>query len=205
MKIEIKKTQKPMDYIKSIKYLEKRVIEVIKGKKPELMWILEHKPIYTAGLNYKEYEVLNKSIKIIKTSRGGKITHHSPGQKIIYFVLDLNKRGRDIRKFVKSVERCIIYILKDYGIESFRDDKNIGIWVNKNNEIKKVAAIGIRVKRWIAYHGFCINIKNDLTVYNNIIPCGIKDKGVTNLISIKKKNYKKINQTIIKNFLKVFG
>ncbi|HJO76111.1 MAG TPA: lipoyl(octanoyl) transferase LipB [Pelagibacteraceae bacterium] len=204
MAIEVKKSRKLIDYNLALKFLEKRVEDVINGKKPELLWILEHKPIFTAGTRSKENEILNKTISVSKTSRGGKITYHGPGQKVVYFVLNLNKRGKDIRKLIKHIENCIIKILKEYGIKSFNDKKNIGIWVNVNGNAKKVAAIGIRVKRWIAFHGFSINISNDLEVYKNIVPCGIYGKGITNLCSVKKNNYKYINQRIIDNFLRVF-
>ena len=204
MKIEIKKSVKCVDYDVALKFLEKRVEDVINGKKPELLWILEHKAIFTAGTNSRENEILNKKIKVIKTSRGGKITYHGPGQIIVYFVLNLNKRQKDIRKLIRNIEKCIILTLKDFKIESFNDHKNIGIWVNVNNKSKKVAAIGIRVKRWIAFHGFSINISNNLEIYKNIVPCGIYNKGITNLCSIKKNNYKYINQKIINNFLRVF-
>ncbi len=147
---------------------------------------------------------LNKAIKVIKTSRGGKITYHGPGQKVVYFVLNLNERGKDIRKLIRYIEKCIIQILKEYKIKSFNDNQNIGIWVNVNSKAKKVAAIGIRVKRWIAFHGFSINISNNLEVYKNIVPCGIYNNGITNLCSIKKNNYKYINQKIINNFLRIF-
>jgi len=204
MAIEVKKSRKLIDYDVALKFLEKRVKDVINGKKPELLWILEHKPIFTAGTRSKANEILNKTISVAKTSRGGKITYHGPGQKVVYFVLNLNDRGKDIRKLIKLIENCIIKVLKEYGIKSFNDNKNIGIWVNVNGNPKKVAAIGIRVKRWIAFHGFSINISNDLEVYKNIVPCGIYGKGITNLYSIKKNNYKYINQKIINNFLKIF-
>ena len=204
MEIEVKKSIKLVDYKIALKFLEQRVKDVINEKKPELLWILEHKPIFTAGTSYKENEILNKAIKVIKTSRGGKITYHGPGQKVVYFVLNLKERGKDIRKLIRSIEKCIIQILKEYEIKSFNDKKNIGIWVNVNGAEKKVAAIGIRVKRWIAFHGFSINISNNLEVYKNIVPCGIYNKGITNLCSVKKNNYKYINQKIINNFLRVF-
>ena len=204
MEIEIKKSSKYIDYDVALKLLEKRVEDVINGKKPELLWILEHKPIYTAGTSYKKNEILNNAINVRKTSRGGKITYHGPGQKIVYFVLNLNKRGKDIRKLIRYIEKCIIQILKEYKIKSFNDNKNIGIWVNDNGTEKKVAAIGIRVKRWVAYHGFSINISNNLEVYRNIVPCGLYNKEITNLCSVKKNNYKYINQKIINNFLSVF-
>ena len=127
MKFEIKKSVKLVDYDHAIKFLEKRANDVIRGKKQDLLWILEHRPVFTAGTSYKDTEILNKRIKIIKTSRGGKITYHGLGQKIVYFVIDLNKKKRDIRKFIRSIETCIIKTLKDFGIESFNDKKNIGI------------------------------------------------------------------------------
>jgi len=204
MTIEVKKSKKLIDYDVALKFLEKRVEDVINGKKPELLWILEHKPIFTAGTRSKENEILNKTISVSKTSRGGKITYHGPGQKVVYFVLNLNERGKDIRKLIKHIENCIIKILKEYGIKSFNDKKNIGIWINVNGKTKKVAAIGIRVKKWIAFHGFSINISNNLEVYKDIVPCGIYNKGITNLSSVKKNNYKFINQKIINNFLRVF-
>ena len=204
MAIEVKKSKKLIDYDFALKFLEKRVEDVINRKKPELLWILEHKPIFTAGTSSKENEILNKTINVSKTSRGGKITYHGPGQKVVYFVLNLNEREKDIKKLIEHIENCIIKILKEYGIKSFNDKKNIGIWVNVNGNAKKVAAIGIRVKRWIAFHGFSINITNDLEVYKNIVPCGMPNKEITNLCSVKKNNYKYINQKIIYNFLRVF-
>ena len=200
MNIEVKISKKKINYEKAMKILENRVKKVINGEKPELLWILEHNTIYTGGTNYKENEILNENIKVFKTNRGGKITCHGPGQKVVYFVLNLNKRKKDIRILINKIENCIIKTLKSYQIKSFADKKNIGIWVNNKGKIKKIAAIGIRVKKWIAYHGFSINISNDLSVYRNIIPCGIIDKTVTNLVSLKKKNFKGINKTIIRNF-----
>ena len=124
MKIEVKKSSKSVDYDKALRFLEKRVEDVINGKKPELLWILEHKPVFTAGTSYSEKEILNKNIKIIKTSRGGKITYHGPGQKVVYFVLNLNKRGRNIRELVRNIEKCIMEILMEYNVKSFKERLN---------------------------------------------------------------------------------
>jgi len=201
MKIEIKKSKKTIDYVKAIDFLEKRLLLINEKKGAELIWVLEHPEIYTGGTSYKEDEIIDKSIKITKTNRGGKITYHGPGQTIFYFVIDLSKRKKDIRRFVNLIENSIIEALKDFNINSFSDRKNIGIWVNHKNKIKKISAIGIRVKKWIAYHGFSININNNLNKYNKIIPCGIKDKSVSNLITIKNQNYKKLNDKIIKNLI----
>ena len=200
MKLEVKISNKKVDYNKAVQLLEKRVNEVIEGKKPELLWILEHNSIYTGGTGYKSEDILDKNINVIKTLRGGKITHHGPGQKIIYFVLDLNKRKKNIRLLITKIENCIIQILNNYNIKSFPDRNKVGIWINHGTSIKKIAAIGIRVRKWIAYHGFSINVSNNLKFYESIIPCGIIDRGIINIKSINKKNYKDINKVIIKNF-----
>jgi len=202
MNIEIKKSIKPVKYNVAIKLLEERLLDININKKDDLIWFLEHDEIYTAGTSYKESEILNKDINIIKTNRGGKITYHGPGQLICYFVIDLKQRQKDIRKFITIIEKTIIESLSEFNIKSFGDPKNIGIWVNDKNEIKKVAAIGIRVSKWIAYHGFAININTDLTKYQNIIPCGISDKGVTSLKDINNQNYNMLSDIIIDNFTK---
>ena len=202
MNIEIKKSIKPIKYNVAIKLLEERLLDININKKGDLIWLLEHEEIYTAGTSYKENEILNKDINLIKTNRGGKITYHGPGQLICYFVIDLKKRKKDIRKFITLIEKTIIGSLSEFNINSFGDPKNIGIWVEDKGKINKVAAIGVRVSKWIAYHGFAININNDLRKYQNIIPCGISDKGVTNLKSINNQNYKILSDVIIENFTK---
>ena len=201
MNIEIKKSQKPVKYEDALTFMEHRLREINEKKSKDLIWILEHEEIYTAGTTYKETEILDKSIKIIKTNRGGKITYHGPGQLICYFVIDLKKRNKDIRKFISTIEKTIIDTLKYYNIETFADKKNIGIWYNYNKQIKKIAAIGVRVSKWIAYHGFSINIKNDIKKYEAIIPCGIEDKGVSNLKEIKDLNYKELGNKLVENFI----
>ena len=201
MNIEIKKSKNPIKYDDAIEYMEKRLLDLSKNNSRDLVWILEHEELYTGGTSYKEEEILDKSIKIIKTNRGGKITYHGPGQLICYFVIDLKKRKKDIRKFVSLIEKTIMDTLKFYNIESFADKDNVGIWYNDKSKVKKIAAIGIRVSKWIAYHGFSININNNLEKYKSIIPCGIKDKGVTNLNEIKDQNYKELKNKLIENFI----
>ena len=200
MNIEIKKSIKPVNYFDAINILESRLKDLYENNEQELIWILEHNEVFTAGTSYKENEIIDKSIKIIETNRGGKITYHGPGQLICYFVLDLRKK-KDIRKFITIIEKTIIQTLKFYKIETFPDKDNIGIWHKYNNEIKKVAAIGIRVSKWIAYHGFAININNDLENYKKIIPCGISDKGVTNLKNILDQDYSNLSDILVKNFI----
>ena len=200
MNIEIKKSIKPVNYFDAINILESRLKDLYENNGQELIWTLEHNEVFTAGTSYKENEIIDKSIKILETNRGGKITYHGPGQLICYFVLDLRKK-KDIRKFITIIEKTIIQTLKFYKIETFPDKDNIGIWHKYNNEVKKIAAIGIRVSKWIAYHGFAININNDLENYKKIIPCGISDKGVTNLKNILDQDYSNLSDILIKNFI----
>ena len=201
MNIEIKKSEKPVIYEDAKKMMEERLLNVDQNKSNELIWTLEHPDIYTAGTSYNESDILDKSIKILKTNRGGKITYHGPGQLICYFVIDLKKRKKDIRNFISIIEKTIIETLNFFNIKSFADKENIGIWYNDNKKIKKVAAIGVRISKWIAYHGFSINICNNLEKYNAIIPCGIKDKGVTNLKQIKDQDYKELDKKLVEIFI----
>ena len=199
MSIEIKISKKRISYKMAMLYLNKRVEEVKIGKNRDLLWILEHPTTYTAGVSFSQKEIIDKKIKIIKTNRGGKITLHNPGQKIIYFVIDLNKKKKDIRKLINILEKSVIEFLKIYKILAKTDKKNIGIWVND----KKIAAIGIRVSRWVAFHGCSINISNNLNQYLKIIPCGLSNKKITSIfqeIGAKPKNFEKaLADIFIKN------
>ena len=202
MSIEIKKSIKPVLYKKALKILERKVENLHNGIGKELIWFLEHESIFTSGINFNEKDIIDNKIKIIKTNRGGKITWHGPGQLICYFVIDLNKRNKDIRNFVIKIENSIIESLKELKISSFSDRKNIGIWIENKNKIEKIAAIGIKVKKWIAFHGFSLNISNEMHEYEKIIPCGIKDRGVTSLNKIGQFKKEKIIQILKKNLIK---
>ena len=202
MIIETKISKKPVIYKKAIKILEKRFTNVLKNKKPELIWILEHSNVYTAGTSFKVSDIIDKSIKIIRTNRGGKITFHGKGQIIFYFVINLNNRKKDIRWFINIIEKSIICSLKEFGINSYNDKKNIGIWINHKSRIKKIAAIGIKIKKWIAYHGFAINYSVNLNNFKKIIPCGVKDKGLINILQLKEIEKNKFIKILIKNFIK---
>ena len=203
MSIEIKISKKRISYKKAMLFLNKRVDEVKNGKKRELLWILEHPTTYTAGVSFNQKEILDKKIEIVQSNRGGKITLHNPGQKIIYFVINLNNRKKDIRKFINVIEKSVIEFLEAYKIIAKKDKKNIGIWVHQ----KKIAAIGIRVSRWVAYHGCSINISNNLNQYLKIIPCGLDNRKVTSIFKekkIKPKNYEnKLAEIFIKNIYQI--
>ena len=198
MSIEIRISKKRIPYKTAMLYLNKRVAEVKKGSNRELLWILEHPTTYTAGVSYNKKEIIDKKIKIVKSNRGGKITLHNPGQKIIYFVIDLNKRKRDIRKFIDSIEKSIIQFLRNYKIQSKNDKKNIGIWVKD----KKIAAIGIRVSKWVAYHGCSINISNNLNQYLKIVPCGLNNKKVTSIFDLMSVKPSKFESNLANIFIR---
>tara|TARA_B100000886_G_C20376710_1_gene472073 strand:+ start:621 stop:1232 length:612 start_codon:yes stop_codon:yes gene_type:complete len=198
MSIEVKISKKKIPYKKAMLTLEKRVENVKKGLKKDLLWILEHPTTFTGGIRSKENEILDKRIKVIKTNRGGKITLHNPGQKIIYFVINLNKRKKDVRLLINTIEKSIIEILKIYRITSYSDRGNVGIWVKR----KKISAIGIKIKGWIAYHGCSININNNLSDYNKIVPCGLNNKMITSFSNLGIKKVKDLEKNIVEIFLK---
>jgi len=198
MSVEIKISKRRIPYKAAMLYLNKRVEEVKKGINRELLWILEHPTTYTAGVSFNKKEIIDKKIKIFKSNRGGKITLHNPGQKIVYFVIDLNRRKKDIRKLINSMEKSIIQFLENYKIQAKNDKKNIGIWVKD----KKIAAIGIRVSRWVAYHGCSINISNNLNQYLKIIPCGLDNKKVTSISELISAKPKKFENNLANIFIK---
>ena len=203
MSIEIKLSKKRIPYKKAMLFLNKRVEQVKNGDNKELIWILEHPKTYTAGVSFKKSEIIDKKIKIIETNRGGKITLHNPGQIIIYFVINLNHRKKDIRKLISTIELSIIEFLKFLNIKAKKDKKNIGIWVKG----KKIAAIGLRISRWVAFHGFSINISNNLKEYLKIVPCGLDNTKITSVFFEKKiipRNFEmKLINIFIKNINKI--
>ena len=197
MSLEIKISNRLIPYKYAFKVLQERAIDVQKGNKNELLWILEHPLTFTAGIKSKQKDTLDKKIPLIQTNRGGKITLHSPGQKIIYFVLNLNNRKKDIRSLINIIENCITDFLKLYKIKSSPDRENIGIWVRD----KKIAAIGLKVSKWVAYHGCSINISNDLSYYKKIVPCGLDNNKITSIEFETKKKILNINNNLKKIFL----
>ena len=205
MKLEIKISKKPVEYQEAIRFLEERVIKIQNKKSSNLLWILEHPNLYSAGTSAKEKDLLNKDkFPIYKTNRGGQWTFHGDGQKIIYFAIDLTSE-KNIKNFVRKIENWIIKVLNNYKIESSSDPNNIGIWVKNNNNLEKIAAIGIRVKKWIAFHGYSLNINVNKKNYNGIIPCGINDKGIANMSDfINLPSLNNINEVIISEFKKTF-
>ena len=203
MTIEIKKSKTPVNYAYAINNLENRVNKIINNDdENELIWFLEHTSVFTAGASHKYNEILDKNINVIKTNRGGKITWHGPGQLICYFVINLKKRKRDIRKFLSSIELSIIESLSEYKIKAYADRKKVGIWINIKNRKVKIGAIGIKVRKWVAYHGFSINIANDLTQYEKINPCGLDHSKISKLSNFRKQSYNNLTNILKEKMIK---
>ena len=211
---EIKKSEKNIDYEEAVQLMKKRVDDIINKKEKELIWFLNHDHIYTCGTSSNKSEILCKTnIPIINTNRGGKITYHGPGQRIIYLIIDLNNRKKDIRKFINILENTITCMLKNFQIESTSFSDRVGIWVTKVNGIKlskekKIGAIGLRIQKWITYHGLSFNIDPDLTYYNNINACGLVDYSATSLkelgVILSQKEFDQIFINIFNRKLKSF-
>lgn len=181
----------------ALKFMQNRVDEIINGTAPELVWMLEHHPVYTAGISAKEEDFLGKTdIPVFQTNRGGKYTYHAPGMKIIYVMLDLKKffapEKPDVARFVEFLENWVIAILAEYGIKGEIRKGRVGIWVETKDGEKKIAALGIKIKKWVSYHGIAINLDPDMSGFNNIVPCGIKEFGVTSM--------KELGIDAVKNF-----
>ena len=185
-KVEFVVSSKPIEYVHSFSFMEEKVRNIHHGDR-DMVWFLEHHDIYTGGTSANaEKELLNKSIPVLKTNRGGRITWHGKGQLVCYVMLNLNKRERDIRKFVSNIEKWVMETLLSYEIVCFSCSKRVGLWVqDKDDPIKedKIAAIGVRLTKWVSWHGFSINVNPDLSKFNAIIPCGIEDDryGVTSM------------------------
>ena len=179
--IEIKISNDEINYDDAVMLMESRVEDIINNKSQELLWFLNHNHIFTQGTSALKEEILNPNIiDVIKSNRGGKTTYHGPGQRIVYFMLNLNNKNKDIRKFITIIENSLISFLSNYHIEAQAFKDRVGIWVTKNNNItfdkeKKIGAIGLRIKKWITYHGLSFNIDPDLKYYNYIHSCGLKE------------------------------
>ena len=210
MNIEIKKQYGFVNYEKSLEYMKSRVGEIITESKEELIWFLNHDHIYTQGTSASENEILRKNkIQIIKTNRGGKTTYHGPGQRIIYFIINLNKRKKDIRQFISIIESSLMEFLNAYNLDCATYKNRVGIWVTGKNGKKfskeeKIGAIGLRLKNWITYHGLSFNINPDMKNYKYINACGLENYRNTSLqelgININEKSFdEEFSQIFLKN------
>ena len=186
--IEWRVSDAPVAYEEALGFMEDRVAAIREGTAGECVWLLEHPPLFTAGTSADPSELLNPlDFPVYEAGRGGRYTYHGPGQRVGYVMLDLEKRGKDIRRFVNSLEGWVIAALGELGIEAHRAPGRIGIWVGEGPNEAKIGALGVRVKRWVTLHGFAINVAPDLSHFSGIIPCGISDFGVTSLAELGKQ------------------
>ena len=199
--------KKTIDYPDSIEFMEKKIEDIHKDNCKEFLWFLEHDNIYTAGTSAKQKDLINSNkFKVYKSSRGGQYTYHGPGQRVVYLMLNLRKKGYDIRKFISLIEEWIIKSLKDIDVNAVNDKNHVGIWVKDKNSLKKISSIGLRVRKGITFHGISINLNPNLENFKGINPCGNDPKDVTSLEEIGLKNkIKKFDQVLLKNFSTVFN
>lgn len=183
MHMEWKHTQEPVVYPDAVKFMEDRVEKIRHAQAPECVWLVEHPPLYTAGTSAKAQDLLNPRFPVFETGRGGQYTYHGPGQRVAYVMLDLKKRQNepDLKMYIHNLEEWIIRSLASLGVSGERREGRVGIWVAHNGGEAKIAAIGVRVRHWVTYHGIAINVTPDLDHFSGIVPCGVHDHGVTSL------------------------
>jgi lipoyl(octanoyl) transferase len=195
-----------VDYNYAVKFMEERIQLISNNLANELVWLLEHPPLYTAGISATDDDVVEQLFPIYKTGRGGKYTYHGPGQRIIYLMLNLKKRNRcDIKLYIRDLGRWIINVLKHFDIVGeFKEDR-IGVWINNNGVEQKIAAFGIRLRKWVTYHGIAINVSPNLSHYKGIIPCGLQNYGVTSMQKLGiEASLSELDDVLKQEFYKVF-
>lgn len=206
--IEWRISEDLIDYEVALSEMEKRVAAIHAGDAPELVWLLEHPPLYTAGTSADASDLVDpERFPVYDAGRGGQYTYHGPGQRVVYFMLDLNKRGKDVRKFVSNLEQLIIDVLASFQIKGERRSDRVGVWVDHGGgHEEKIAAIGIRVRKWISFHGIAINVEPDLSHFTGIVPCGIAEHGVTSITALGLPvTMEDVDVQIKKAFDEVFG
>jgi len=186
--IEWRVSDEPVPYAESLAFMESRAAAIREGTASECVWLLEHPPLFTAGTSADPAELTNPlDFPVYEAGRGGRYTYHGPGQRVGYVMLDLERRGKDIRRFVHGLEGWMIDALADLGVSAHRADGRIGIWVGEGANEAKIGALGVRVKRWVTLHGFALNVAPDLSHFAGIVPCGIAEFGVTSLAELGKQ------------------
>ena len=191
----------------AISEMEKRVLEIKQNSAKELVWLLEHEPIYTGGTSAKKEDLINDKVETRSSGRGGQWTWHGPGQRVVYLMLNLRNRQQDVKAYVYALEELLILTLDEFSINGTRIDDKPGVWVkNNNNRYDKICALGIRISSWVTFHGVSINVNPDLDVFKNIVPCGVTDGGITSLHDLGKNiSFSDLDSSLKKNFEKVFG
>ena len=201
--IEWRISDAPVPYAEALAFMEERAAAVRAGNARECVWLLEHPPLFTAGTSADPAELINPlDFPVFEAGRGGRYTYHGPGQRVGYVILDLEKRGKDIRRFVHQLEGWMIDALGQLGVNAHRADGRIGIWVGEGADEAKIGALGVRVKRWVTLHGFAINVSPDLSHFTGIVPCGISEFGVTSLDKLGKQiGFERVDAALKRSFL----
>lgn len=201
--IEWRVSEAAVPYDEALRFMENRAAAIREGTAKECVWLLEHPPIFTAGTSADPSELTNpQNLPVYEAGRGGRYTYHGPGQRVGYVMLDLERRGKDIRRFVHSLESWMIDTLAELGVDAHRAPGRIGIWVGEGPDEAKIGALGVRVKRWVTLHGFAINVAPDLSHFSGIVPCGIAEFGVTSLAELgKQTGLEAVDATLKRSFL----
>ncbi len=205
--IEWRVSETLVDYRAAVAEMERRVAAIRAGTAAELVWLLEHSPLYTAGTSARDEELLDPArLPVHRTGRGGRYTYHGPGQRIAYVMLDLRRRGQDVRCHVHRLEEWIIHALATFAVAGERRDSRVGIWVTRpGGSEEKIAAIGVRVRQWVTYHGLALNVDPELDHYRGIIPCGIAEHGVTSLAQLGvSATMREVDEALRSTFARVF-
>jgi lipoyl(octanoyl) transferase len=193
-------------YPEALAEMEDRVTAIAEGKASELVWLLEHPPIYTAGTSAQDTDLLDARFPVYRTGRGGQFTYHGPGQRVGYAMLDLKRRKPDVRAYVHDLEQWLIEALKEFGVKGERRDGRVGIWVQRGSSEDKIAALGVRIKRWVSLHGVALNVNPDLSHFSGIVPCGVKAYGVTSLADLGiDVPMAEVDVALKGSFQKIFG
>ena len=204
--VEWKTSNNPVEYDFAVSEMKKRVLDIKNNSACEMIWLLEHNSIFTAGTSAKLEDLKNSNVNFQHTGRGGQWTWHGPGQRVVYLMLNLKNRSQDVKAYVYALEELIILTLKDFYINGIRINGQPGVWIKNNNEYNKIASLGIRISNWITFHGISINVNPNLDEFNNIVPCGLIDSGVTSFYKLGKKiSFKELDMNLKKNFNKVFA
>jgi lipoyl(octanoyl) transferase len=180
-------SDRPVAYAPAVRFMEARAAAIRAGTAPETVWLLEHPPLYTAGTSARPEGLLSRRFPVHRTGRGGRFTYHGPGQRVAYAMLDLRRRGQDVRAYVRGLEEWLIATLDQFGVRGERREGRVGIWVRRgggSNREDKIAAIGVRVRHWVAFHGVALNVEPDLSHFDGIVPCGVREHGVTSLVDL---------------------
>jgi len=204
--IEWKVSDQPVAYPEALALMEARAAAIAEGSASEMVWLLEHPPIYTAGTSANDADLLDARFPVYRTGRGGQFTYHGPGQRVGYAMLDLKQRAPDVRAYVRDLEQWLIETLALFNVKGERREGRVGIWVQRGLKEDKIAALGVRIKRWVTFHGVALNVDPDLTHFSGIVPCGVKAHGVTSLAELGiLVSTADVDTALKQSFQKIFG